>query len=820
MGRFVETASPTPGAALIEQELKDAYLNYAMSVIVSRALPDVRDGLKPSQRRILTAMNDLNLGPAAKFRKCAKIAGDTSGNYHPHGEQVVYPTLVRLAQAWAIRYGLVDGQGNFGSIDGDPPAAMRYTEARLTGHAAAMLEDLELDTVDFVPNYDETRQEPTVLPGRLPNLLVNGASGIAVGMATSIPPHNLGEICDALTALLDNPNLTSDELMKFVPGPDFPTGGIVCGARSIRESYATGRGLLRVRARIRQEDHRGRAFLVVTEIPYGVNKKSLIEQIAEMVKTEQLQGVSDVRDESDREGMRIVLELGRGQDADVVLNQLYASTPLQETFGANMIALVDGRPRLLGLRDLMQAYLGHRRDVVRRRTRTLLAAARKDEHVHEGLVRALDLLDQIIALIRASKDAEAARAGLTLRFGFSVEQADAILRMTLQRLTGLERQNVAARLAELRDQIRDYEQILADEARVRGMLKDDLAELKAKFGDARRTQISPEEIEAFEIEELVPEEQMAVVLTHQGYIKRVPLDSYRQQRRGGRGVIGADMREADFVEHLFVANTHDTLLFFTERGRVHWLKVYDVPVMERSARGKQVGVLLGLAQGERIHTAIPVRDFAEGFLVMATRSGTAKKTALSAFANPRRGGIIAITLAEQDRLIGVRATGGEDEVVLATAGGCAIRFHERRLRPMGRAAAGVAGIRLEPDDAVVDMAVVDPRATLLTLCERGFGKRSAFGDYRLTGRGGKGVINVKTTQRNGRVVGVKSVRDEDEVMVMTQAGMVVRTRVKDISTMGRATQGVRVIKLDEGDRVVSLARVEPEREGEGEQGSA
>ena len=803
-----------PGTRLIEEELKDSYLNYAMSVIVSRALPDVRDGLKPSQRRILVAMNDLNLGPASRFRKCSKIAGDTTGNYHPHGDQIVYPTLVRLAQEWAIRYGLVDPQGNFGSIDGDPAAAMRYTEARLTGSATSLLDDLELDTVDFVSNYDETRQEPTVLPARFPNLLVNGASGIAVGMATSIPPHNLGEVCDTLIRLIENPNLTVDELMVTLPGPDFPTGGIICGISAIQKGYTHGRGLVRVRGRVDSEDRRGRTNLIITEIPYGVNKGKLIEQMAELVRHDEIQGIQDVRDESDRDGMRIVVEIRRGEDADIVLNQLFDATPLQETFGINMIALVDGRPKLLSLKELMEAYLDHRRQVIRRRTRTLLEEARREEHIFEGLARALDVLDELIALIRGSKDVATARDGLMKKYEFSTEQADAILRMTLQRLTGLERTKILKRLEELRAKIREYESILGDASRVMGMIREDLISMKEKFADARRTEISPKEIERFDIEQLIQEEDMAVVLTHQGYTKRVPVDSYRKQRRGGRGVIGADMREADFVEHLFIANTHDTLLFFTERGRIHWLKVYDLPVLERSARGKNVKAVLELVQGDRIHTAMAVRDFSEGFLVMATRGGMSKKTALSAFSHPRRGGIIALSLKEGDRLIGVRATTGENEVVLATSGGYAIRFDEKNLRPMGRTAAGVAGIRLTPNDHVVDMAIVSPETTLLTVCERGFGKRSNYDTYRKTGRGGKGVINVKTTERNGRVVGVKSVRDDDEVMVMTQGGMVTRMRVKDISVMGRATQGVRIIRLDEEDNVVSIARVEPEKSGD------
>lgn len=811
-----EVPSSSEGTTLIEQELKDSYLNYAMSVIVSRALPDVRDGLKPSQRRILVAMNDLRLGPTAKHRKCAKIAGDTSGNYHPHGEQVVYPTLVRLAQEWVMRYPLADGQGNFGSIDGDPPAAMRYTEARMSSFGVLMLDDIEHETVDFVPNYDETRQEPTVLPGKFPNLLCNGASGIAVGMATSIPPHNLREVAAAIEYLLDHPDATAEDLLALIPGPDFPTGGIICGTAGIREGYTTGRGVIRVRGRASVEESRGRKRIVITEIPYNVSKGALLERIADLVREERITGVTDIRDESDRRGMRVVVELAREQDERVVLNQLYALTPLQETFSIILIALVDRRPRLLTIRDLVAHYIAHRRDVVRRRTRHLLGRAEEEEHVTDGLVRALDVLDGVIATIRSSHTPEIARAALEERFGFSTRQAEAILRMPLQRLTGLEREKLAARLAELRATIADYRDILARDERVTAIIRQEVRELAERHGDPRRTEISPEEIAGFEIEELIPQELMAVVLTHQGYIKRVPLAAYRRQRRGGKGVIGTGTREDDVVAQVMVGRTHDTVLFFTETGRVHSLKVYELPELERASRGKPVGALLDLPQEERVATVLTLSSLEEGFLVMATRQGRVKRTSLSAFANIRRGGIRAIMLAQGDRIVRVVHTGGQAEILLATARGRAIRFSERMLRPMGRAAGGVRGVRLEEGDEVVAVEVLEEDGAVLTVCSRGYGKRSAVSDYRRTARGGKGVLNVRVTERNGPVVAVRTVRDDDEILIMSQSGMAIRTPVKGIPLLGRRTQGVRLARLAEGDCVVSVARVLAEEEEEGQ----
>jgi DNA gyrase subunit A len=812
-----KSAPPPPGGHLlptpVEDEMKDSYLNYAMSVIVSRALPDVRDGLKPSQRRILIAMNDLGLGPRAKSRKCAKICGDTSGNYHPHGEAVVYPTLVRLAQDFATRYLLVEGQGNFGSIDGDPPAAMRYTEARMTAFATQMLEDIDKATVDYVPNYDETREEPVVLPSKFPNLLCNGAVGIAVGMATSIPPHNLAEVCDALIHLIASPGASVSDLMKHVAGPDFPTGGIIHGTAGLRGAYETGRGHITVRGRVSVEEAKGgKKLIVIREIPYNINKTNLIERIAELVKDQRVDGISDVVDLSDRDGMRVEVEVKKGEDAEVILNQLYALTPLQETFSIIMIALVAGRPQTLSLKQILLAYLDHRKDVIRRRTRFLLEQAEREAHLLEGLVKALDLIDEIIALIKRSASPAEAQKSLVAEFAFTPLQADAILRMTLAKLTNLEHEKLIKDLAELREKIAEYKAILADEALVFDIIREDLYEMK-KTSDPRRTEISAEEIEAFDKEELIQEEDMVVVLSHLGYIKRVPMTSYRKQKRGGKGLIGADVKEKDFIERLFIASTHDYILFFTADGRVRWQKVYDLPQLDRTARGKPVSAILSLTESERIAATVAVKSFEKGFLVMATERGIVKKTELAEYGNPRPSGIIALKLEEGDRLIGVSTTTGENEIVLGTADGMSIRFHERDLRPMGRATVGVYGIDLGQGDRVVDMMVLGPGVTILTGCANGYGKRSDVEEYRLQSRGGKGVINIRTSERNGKVIAMKAVTDEDDLIMMSQSGIVVRIAVRDIRTMGRATQGVRFIRLEPGDKLVSVARVVKE-EGE------
>lgn len=796
---------------LIEEELRDSYLKYAMSVIVSRALPDVRDGLKPSQRRILVAMNDLGLGPRAKFRKCAKIAGDTSGNYHPHGEGVVYPTLVRLAQDFVMRAPLVDGQGNFGAIDGSPPAAMRYTEARLTGPAMELLEDLEKETVEFVRNYDDTRDEPTVLPSRLPNLLVNGGSGIAVGMASNLPPHNLREVCDALILVIENPDVTLERLMEALPGPDFPTGGLICGREGIARAYATGRGQLVVRARHHFEEKRGgRTQIVFTQIPYNVNLTRLIEAIAEGVNSGRLDGIareSGLRDESDMDGIRLVVEVKRDFDPEVVLNNLFKRTPLQETFGVNAVALVDGRPQTLPLREMLLRFRDHRIEVIRRRTRFLLRQAERHAHVLEGLRIALDHIDEVIALIRRSRDGEEARRGLRERFGLSVVQANAILEMRLQKLTGLERDRLEKEYAEVMEKIAEYRAILADEKLVLQLIVEDLEELKEKYGDARRTEITGEAA-VLEMEDLVPEEQVIVTLSREGYVKRTPVAAYRTQGRGGRGVTGAETKEEDHLAALHVASTHDYLLFFTDKGRVLWLRVFHVPQGARTSKGRALVNLLPL-EGEKVASVIPVDRFDGGrMLVMATLKGLVKKTPLEEYSRPRTGGIIGIKLEEGDSLVDVVLARPRQEMLLATAGGYALRFPGSSVRPMGRNTRGVRGIRLRgAEDRVVSLMAVDEATTVLTACARGFGKRTTIAQYPVRGRGGMGVINIRVTDRNGPVVSVLSVQPDDDLLFITQNGMIVRTQASSCRAIGRATQGVRLVALAEGDLLVDVARV-------------
>ena len=831
----------------IEEEMKDAYLTYAMSVIVSRALPDVRDGLKPSQRRILVAMNDLGLGPRSRFRKCAKICGDTSGNYHPHGEAVVYPTLVRMAQPFAERYPLIDGQGNFGSIDGDPPAAMRYTEARLMSVAMEMIEDLEKDTVDFQSNYDDTREEPTVLPGKFPNLLCNGSSGIAVGMATSIPPHNLGEICDAIIAVIDKPDIAVEDLMKIVKGPDFPTGGIICGRRGIMEGYLTGRGTIVVRARAHSEELRGgKSQIVVTEIPYGQIKTRIIERIAECVRDGVMEGIADIRDESDREGMRLVIELKRDAQGEVVLNQLYKHTPLQDTFSIINIALDRGRPRTMNLKEILVAYKNHRIQVIRRRTVYLLKKARAREHLVFGLLYCIANIDEIVEIIKKSPDVPTARERLMTKawhfrltnlpgkktdeanrllaeatqdaLHYSGLQADAILAMRLQQLTGLEVEKLRDEWVELRHLIEEYESILRDERLVLNVIAEDLHEMKEKYADARRTEIG-READEFDLEDLIAEENCVVTISHEGYIKRMPLTSYRRQGRGGKGVIGSTAKEGDFIKDMFVASTHDYILFFTNMGQCYWQKVYDVPQMSRQSKGRAIVNMLQLRERETLASFIPVREFDEKRqLVFVTALGTIKKTPLAAFSRPNRGGIIAINLKKGDNLIEVAISSGNDEIVIGTRVGMAIRFNESGVRSMGRQATGVRGIRLKKGDAVVGMALVAPDANLLTLCENGYGKRTEFSEYRLQSRGGQGIINIRTTERNGKVVSMMTVRDGDELMLITQAGQMMRMGIdsKNIRSIGRATQGIRIMRLNEADKLVAVARVSEE---DGEEGN-
>ncbi len=817
----------------IEDEMRESYLTYAMSTIVDRALPDVRDGLKPSQRRVLVAMNDLNLGPRSKHRKCAKIAGDTSGNYHPHGEGVVYPTLVRMGQNWAMRYPLIDPQGNFGSIDGDPWAAMRYTEARMTAPAAVMMEDLNLDTVDMRPNYDDTRTEPSVLTSKFPNLLVNGSQGIAVGMATSIPPHNLREVCDALVHIIDNPDATIEDIMKFVKGPDFPTGGLICGRKGILDGYRTGRGRIYVRAKMHTEQSRGgKNLIIITEIPYQVLKATIIERIADVVKAGRIPGVTDVQDHSDRTGMRIVVEMKKGAEPTVVINQLYRYTPLQSTFSIINISLVNRAPRTLTLRQVMVEFIKHRKDVIRRRTAFLLRRTRQRAHILEGLILAVADIDRIIELIKKSRDVPTARESLmklnlrlteaaTVRSllpesfvklaGESDQtltgvQADAILAMQLQRLTGLEIEKLARDYSRLVEEIEGYEAILAQEALLLDIIREDIYEMKDKYGDDRRTEIVGDAAD-LDIEDLIAEEDVVVTLTHEGYIKRMPLTTYRRQGRGGKGIIGSDSREGDFVEELFIASTHDYMLVLLNNGRLHWLKVYDIPSMTRQSKGRAIVNLLQIRQNEKICDVVAVREFDDRFFMTVTRNGKVKKTALKAYSNPRRNGIQATGLDSGDAVIGVAITSGGDEIVLGTSNGQAIRFKETDVRAMGRTAAGVRGINLRKGDSVVGMAIVDPYATLLTVCENGHGKRTSFDEYRLQSRGGYGIINIKATERNGKVVGMKSIRDADELMLITSGGMIVRTGIDELRTIGRATQGVRLIALKPKHKLVSIARV-------------
>jgi DNA gyrase subunit A len=794
----------------IEEEMKSSYIDYSMSVITNRALPDVRDGLKPSNRRILVAMNDLNLTPGRQHRKCAKIAGDTSGNYHPHGEQVVYPTLVRMAQDFNMRYLLIDGQGNFGSIDGDSAAAMRYTEARLSPVAVEMLEDLDKNTVAMMPNYDETRQEPKVLTSRFPNLICNGSSGIAVGMATNIPPHNLGETIDALCALIDNPDAEAAELLDYIKGPDFPTGGIVIGQSGMRAGYLTGRGKFIIRAKANIEVQKnGKESIIVSEIPYQINKSNLLEKIADLIRSKKIEGVSDLRDESDRDGMRIVLEMKKDTQADIVLNQLFKMTQMQTTFGMNMLALVDGQPRILNIKQLLQYFIDHRHEVVTRRTEFELGEAEKRAHILEGYKIALDNIDAVIELIKKSKDPAAAKSGLMEKFKLSEIQAQAILEMRLQRLTGLERDKVLEEYKKTIKLIKDLQEILASKQMRMDILKSEFATLKDKYGDARRTVILEEEIsEDFSIEDLIAEEDMIVTISHAGYIKRLSTSAYRRQNRGTRGIMGMETKEEDFVEHMFVGSTHQYILFFTSRGRCYWLKVHEIPQGGRLAKGKAIVNMIGLGKDDSISAFVPVRNFSDkGFIVLVTRKGQIKKTELESFSNPRRDGIIAMNIPEDDVLIEAGQTDGTCDIILATRKGQAVRFHEEKVRPMGRTAYGVRGVNLAAGDYVVAAVVVKRESTLLTVTENGYCKRSDIADYRVTNRGGKGVINIRASQRNGEVVVVKEVVDDDELLIITQRGIVNRMAVNSVRSMGRATQGVRLMKLDADDKVIDVAKV-------------
>ena len=814
----------------IEDEMKRSYMDYAMSVIIGRALPDARDGLKPAHRRVLYGMKSMGLSSTRGYRKCAKIVGEVMGNFHPHGDASIYDTLVRMAQEFNMRYPLVDGQGNFGSIDGDPPAAMRYTEARLQALADDMMADLDKETVDYSPNYDETTEEPTVLPAPFPNLLVNGSAGIAVGMATNVPPHNLQEVIDGCIWLIEHTHLkpaadtdegkdTAEvltrgqklkELIKLIPGPDFPTGGFILGRGGIVQAYSTGRGAIQMRAKSEIETNKkgDRISIVITEIPYQVNKKNLIERIADLVRDKVIEGISDLRDESDRDGMRIVIELKRGEVPEVVLNNLYKHTPLQSSFGVIMLAIVGGRPKVLTLLELIESFVEFRREVVRRRTEFELRKAEARYHILEGLKIALDHLDEVIKLIRGSKTVAEARDGLMTSFGLSQIQSQAILDMQLQRLTGLERQRILDELAELLKTIERLRAILASERLLMQIIVDELKEVRSKYGDERRTTIIEGEASDLSIEDLIAEEDMAITVSNTGYVKRTAISTYRNQRRGGKGRIGMRTRDEDFVSHLFVASTHAYIMIFSDRGRAYWLKVHEIPDVGPGGKGKSIANLVSMEEGEKIAALVAVKEFDDShFVVMGTRKGVVKKTALSAFSNPRAGGIIAVGVEEGDAVIAAEVTDGSAEVFIGTRHGMAIRFPETDVRPMGRTAYGVRGVSLRDDDYVVAMAEVRPGGTLLTVTEHGFGKRTEIDEYRVQSRGGVGIINIATSERNGEVVGVAYVQEGDELLLITQQGMILRMQTNTVRAIGRATQGVRLIDIESEDRVVSIAKL-------------
>ena len=809
----------------IEEEMRESFMAYAMSVIISRALPDVRDGLKPVHRRVLYAMYDASNTSDKPYKKSARLVGDIMGKYHPHGDTAIYDTIVRMAQDFNLRYPLVDGQGNFGSIDGDNPAAMRYTEIRMTQLAEEMLADIEKETVDFVPNYDDSLREPSVLPSRIPNLLINGSAGIAVGMATNIPPHNLSEVIDALIATIDNPEITIKQLMKFIPGPDFPTGGFIHGRDPIIQAYHEGKGIVQMRGKAFTETVKrtGKEQIIISEIPYQVNKKRLIEQIAALVNEKKIEGIGDLRDESDREGMRIVIELKRDAMAEIVINQLHKHTQLQDSFGMNMLAIVDGKPKLLNLKEALKCFLDHRKEVVTRRTAYDLRKAEERLHILEGYRIALDKLDAVITLIRNSQDPRVAKDGLMSNFGLSEIQAQAILDLRLQRLTGLERDKIMEEHRETVELIAKLRAILANESEIYKLIVAELKEIKKNHGDERRTQIV-DRSEDISIEDMIVDEDMAVTISHDGYIKRNPVTLYRAQRRGGKGKVGTTTKDEDFVESLFIASMHSYILFFTTIGKVYWIKVHELPQASRAARGRPIVNLLNLEAGERVSAFLSVREFQEGrYIIFATKKGLVKKTELMLYAHPRPSGIRAIGLEDGDEVIGVRLTDGLQELILSTAEGQSIRFKEEQVRSTGRGTYGVVGMRLDEGDVVVSMEILSLGADILTVAEYGLGKRTEVGEYRITSRGGKGVITMRTTDKTGRVVGVQQVTEDDQLMLVTNAGKIIRMRIKDIRVIGRNTQGVRLIDLEEGERVVSLARLaekeeEVEEEDQGENG--
>ena len=797
----------------LEQEMRNSYIDYAMSVIVARALPDVRDGLKPVHRRILYAMQEAGMGSNKPYKKSARIVGEVLGKYHPHGDRSVYDAIVRMAQDFSMRYMLADGHGNFGSVDGDPAAAMRYTEVRMSKISELMLQDIDKETVDFVPNYDESLKEPSVLPAKFPQLLVNGTSGIAVGMATNIPPHNMNEVIDGVLMLLDNPDTTIEELMTVIKGPDFPTAGLILGTQGIREAYTTGRGVIKMRAQAHIETmSNGKPRIIVTELPYQVNKARLVEKIAELVRDKAIEGITDLRDESDRNGMRVVIDLRRDANADVILNQLYKHTQLQDSFGVIMLALVDGRPRILNLKEVLYYYVKHEEDVITKRTKYELAKAEARAHILEGLTIALDHLDAVITTIRESRTADIARAALMEGFDLSEKQAQAILDLRLQRLTGLEREKIEEEYQEVLKTIEWLKSVLADEGKIRQIIRDELTEVKSKYGDERRTRITID-VSSMNVEDLIAEEDVVVTLTHNNYIKRMPITSYRNQKRGGRGVTGMGTKEADFVENMLITTTHHTILFFTNRGRVYHLKAYEIAESSRQAKGTAIINLLPIESGEKITAVIPIKHFKpERFLFMATKKGIVKKTNLTDFDTARKGGLIAITLDEDDELIGVKKTNGERYVILGTRQGISIAFAEDDVRAMGRVARGVRGIRLNDGDEVIGMDNLKRDAEVLTVTAEGFGKRTPTAEYRLQSRGGKGIINLKVTKKTGVVVGLKVVQPGQELMLITTEGIVIRTDVDDISVISRNTQGVMLMKTESGDKVASLATMEQKSE--------
>lgn len=802
----------------IEDEMRECYIDYSMSVIVSRAIPDVRDGLKPVHRRVLFGMNELSMSYNKPYKKSARIVGEVLGKYHPHGDTAVYDTIVRMAQPFSLRYMLVDGQGNFGSIDGDSPAAMRYTECRLSRIAEEMLRDLEKNTVNFVPNFDDTLQMPEVLPAVIPNLLINGSTGIAVGMATNIPPHNLSEVIDAVSAVIDDENISVKDLMKYVKGPDFPTGGIINGTNGIKEAYETGRGKLTIRARASIETAKnGRQSIIVTELPYMVNKANLVEKISELNRDKKVEDISALRDESDRDGIRVVIELKRDANAQVVMNNLFKHTQMQTTFGIIMLALVDGRPMVLNLRQALQHFVDHRHEVVNRRTKFELEAAEKRAHILEGLKIALENIDAVIALIKKAKDPQTAKDGLMKKFKLSEIQALEILKMQLQRLTNLEVEKIENEYKEIIKLIEKLKGILASKAKRMNIIKEELAEIKKTFGDDRRTEILKKEVEEIDFEDTIAEEEMVVTISHQGYIKRFPVSGYRRQGRGGTGVSGGTTKDDDYIEHLFVASTHDYILFFTNKGRCYWLKVYEVPQVGKTARGKHITNLIEQQGDEHLRAFINVKEFDEKYsAVMVTKLGVIKKTNLSEFSNPRKGGIIAITIEDKDDLVDVKLTDGKQDIILGTKDGIAIRFKNDDVREMGRSARGVTGITLEKKDFVVGMVTLKrENGTILVVSDLGYGKRSDVGDYRITRRGGKGIITMKSTDKTGNMIAIREVVDNEDLMIITQNGMVIRLKMADIRTMGRNTQGVRLVKLKEDDTISDITSIQEDEETEG-----